>query len=288
MIATFARSVCVLAAVVTLSTTATSPLAAPAPASKTVPVAGALASYQNVPLWEKGRVPLATGNGPLDNPFLTVFLPPPGKANGASVIVAPGGGNVMLMYGGEGMDVAERYNEWGVTAFVLTYRLNPYGENARVADGARAVRVVRAHAAEWQLDPNRIGYVGFSAGSMMGRSFVAQATPGDAEAADPVERVSSRPDYLGLIYGPGRATAGEQLKNFPPTFLLSAAADATMSNGNAQLFLDMNKAGATVEMHIYQKGRHGFGASYKSPEFGEWMSTLRHFLVLGKFLPEDK
>src|SRR3954468_7248088 len=95
-------------------------------------------SNYNLHLWEPGKVPLATGDGPLDNPFLTVFLPPEGKRNGASMIVAPGGSNIMLMYGGEGMQVAERLNDWGIAAFVLTYRLSPhYNEAARVADGKR-------------------------------------------------------------------------------------------------------------------------------------------------------
>src|SRR6185437_14897752 len=97
----------------------------------------------NIPLWTEGTVPLAKGNGPLDNPFLTVFEPPPNKRNGSSVIVAPGGSNIMLMYGAEGMDIAERYNEWGVTAFVLTYRMSPaYNGEARSLDGKRAVQVV--------------------------------------------------------------------------------------------------------------------------------------------------
>ena len=96
-----------------------------------------LANY-NIPLWDAGKVPGAAGDGPLDAPFLTVFEPPPGKANGTAVIIAPGGSNLMLMYGLEGNEVAERMNDWGVTAFVLTYRLNPrYGEPARVADGTR-------------------------------------------------------------------------------------------------------------------------------------------------------
>jgi len=120
----------------------------------------------NIPLWEEGKAPLATGNGPLDNPFLTVFLPPEGKRNGSAVIVAPGGSNIMLMYGVEGLDIAERYNSWGVTAFVLTYRLSPrYGENVRVMEGKRAVQLVRSRAGEFKLDPNRVGYIGFSAGS---------------------------------------------------------------------------------------------------------------------------
>src|SRR5688572_20011646 len=95
-----------------------------------------LVSNINIPLWEEGKVPLATGNGPLDNPFLTVFAPPEGKRNGGSMIIAPGGSNIMLMYGGEGIDIAERFNDWGVTAFVLTYRLSPkYNAAARTLDG---------------------------------------------------------------------------------------------------------------------------------------------------------
>jgi acetyl esterase/lipase len=137
------------------------------------------AANYNIPLWE-GTAPMATGEGPLDRPFLTVFLPPEGKRNGGAVVVAPGGSNIMLMYGAEGMDIAERYNEWGVTAFVLTYRLSPkYNDAVRVLDGNRAIQVVRARAGEMKLGPHRIGYIGFSAGSNMGRSMVAAATAGD-------------------------------------------------------------------------------------------------------------
>ena len=98
------------------------------------------------------------------------------------------------------MEIAERFNDWGVAAFVLTYRLSPkYTENARVLDGKRAVQMVRARAAEWKLDPARIGFTGFSAGSNMGRSVVAASGPGDPNAADPIDRLSSRPDYLVLV-----------------------------------------------------------------------------------------
>src|SRR5262245_8919647 len=104
----------------------------------------------NIPLWEEGKVPRATSNGPLDAPFLTVFLPPEAKRNCTSVVIAPGGSNIMLMYGAEGMEIAERFNDWGAAAFVLTYRLSPaYGEEARVLDGNRAIRLVRTRAREW-------------------------------------------------------------------------------------------------------------------------------------------
>ena len=242
------------------------------------------AENYNIPLWDEGKVPMADGNGPLDIPFLTVFLPPEGKANGSSIIVAPGGSNIMLMYGGEGMEIAEKFNDWGFAAFVLTYRMSPrYNEAARAADGLRAVRLVRARAAEWKLDTTKIGFAGFSAGGSLGRAVGAGAAPGDQASADPIERVSSRADYLVLVYGPGRASAGEQLKNFPPTYLLSAAWDRGTANGTVQLFSDLNKAGAVAELHIYQKGRHGFGAATASPEFAPWMGTLQHFLKQGGF-----
>jgi acetyl esterase/lipase len=243
----------------------------------------------NIKLWEPGKVPLAAGEGPLDQPFLTVFLPPEKKRNGSAVVIAPGGSNIMLMYGVEGIEIAERFNDWGTTAFVLTYRLAPkYREDARVLDGNRAIRLLRSRAQEFKLDPNRIMFAGFSAGSSMARGVAAAAGPGDQNAADPVDRYDSKPNLLLMVYGPGRATPNEKLKEFPPTFLLSAAADAGAANGSAQLFLEMNKAGAVAELHIYQRGRHGFGAATTSPEYGPWMDTLNHFLKLNNFFEAKK
>ncbi|MCC7044992.1 MAG: alpha/beta hydrolase [Acidobacteria bacterium] len=254
-------------------------------AAQPLPVAGNV----NIPLWPAGAVPDALGDGPLDSPFLTVFAPPPDKRNGSSVIIAPGGSNIMLMYGAEGFEAAERYNEWGAVAFVFTYRLSPrYNEDVRVRDARRAVQVVRSRAREWGLDPNRIGYAGFSAGSNTARTVAATAVPGDPQATDPVGRVSSRPDYLVLVYGPGRATPEEPLKDFPPTFLVSAAADRGPSIGNAELFVGLTRAGATAELHVFQKGRHGFGTGFGSPEFGDWMLQLKRFLTLGDFLPGEQ
>src|SRR5206468_855918 len=103
-------------------------------------------------------------------------------------------------------------------------------------------------------------------------------------SSDPVARFSSRPDYAGLIYSAGYATPKENLKNFPPTFLCSAQWDRGPALGNAQLFTDLTKAGAVAELHVYQKGRHGFGSGFGSPEFGTWMSELKHFLEVGGFL----
>lgn len=254
-------------------------LACAALAASDKPRAADTSANFNIPLWDEGKVPLSKGDGPLDKPFVTVFLPH-GKANGASVVIAPGGSNIMLMYGGEGIDIAERYNDWGVTAFVLTYRLSPrYGDDARALDGNRAIQLVRSRAAEFKLDPKRVGYIGFSAGSNMGRLVVNASVAGDANASDPVARVSSRPDYLALIYGPGRPNPTEQLKTFPPVFLCAAQFDRGPSLGSAQFFSDLTRAGVPAELHLYQKGRHGFGSGFGSPEYSEWMSALKHFLV---------
>lgn len=247
----------------------------------------AFGANYNIPLWTEGTVPMAKGNGPLDNPFLTVFEPPAAKKNGASVIVAPGGSNIMLMYGAEGMDIAEQYNEWGVTAFVLTYRLSPtYNQDARSADGKRAVQVVRAKAAEMHLDPEKIGFIGFSAGGGLMRPFMATAGPGDPNAADPIERQSSKPNYLAFVYGAaGRAPQGESLKDYPPTFMVASQADTAQSLPAAQFFIDLTKAGAVAELHLYEKGHHGFGSGYGAPEFEDWMPRLEHFLKMTGFLP---
>lgn len=215
---------------------------------------------------------MSLDNGPLDKPFLTVFHAPAGKSNGGSVIIAPGGSNIMLMYGAEGMEIAERYNDWGVTAFVLTYRLAPrYNAAARGLDGKRAVELVRSRAAEFKLDPKRIGFIGFSAGSEIGRVVAA------ASGAE-------RPDYVGLVYSVGRPGVGEILKDFPPIFLCAAQDDRGPSLASAQFFMDLTKAGAVAELHLLQKGRHGFGSGFGSPEFGEWMLILKHFLEYGGFL----
>src|SRR5262252_7538087 len=174
------------------------------------PTAEKLAVNHEIPLWEESKVPLSKGDSALDKPFLTVFLPPEGTRNSGSVVVAPGGGNIMLMYGVEGQEIAERYNEWGVTAFVLTYRLSPrYRDDARTLDAKRAMQVVRSRASQFQIDPAKVGFIGFSAGSTLGHLLASNAGPGDPNAADPVDKQSSRPDYLGLVYGPGRIPPAE-------------------------------------------------------------------------------
>jgi acetyl esterase/lipase len=236
-----------------------------------------LPEMYNLALWPAGEAPLARGNGPLDNPFLTVILPPEDRRNGSAIVVAPGGGNIMLMYGSEGLEVAEKFAEWGFAAFVLTYRLSPrYGDDARVADAKRAIALVRSKAAEFQIDPKRVGLAGFSAGGTLGRAAAAASTG------------EEMPGFLVLVYGAGAAKPGEDLTKFPPTYLFTAAWDQGAVDETMPLFEGLNKAKAVVQLSILQKGRHGFGAGTFSEEYGEWMGSLRHFLKVAGFIPEGK
>jgi len=245
--------------------------------------------HVNIPLWPAGKVPLAVGTGPLDAPFLTAFLPPKEKRNGSAVVIAPGGSNIMLMYGVEGIELAERFNDWGTTAFVLTYRLEPkYHNDARTLDGNRAIRLLKSRAKEFGIDPDRILFSGYSAGSSMGRNVIAASGPGDPNAPDPIDRLDSKAHSLVMVYSAGNTSTKENFKTFPPTFLLAAAWDRGAANGSAQLFLDMNKDGGVVELHLFQRGRHGFGSAYTSPEYGHWMDILKHFLDVNNFFGSKK
>jgi acetyl esterase/lipase len=238
----------------------------------------------NIPLWPDGHVPGAVGNWAVDQPYLTVVLPDEGKGNGAAVIICPGGGNTTLFAHQEGMSIAEHLNAWGVAGFILTYRLNPrYRQDARDMDGRRAIRILRARAAEFKIDPNRIGMMGLSAGGGIVRSTGARTEPGDPSASDPIERVSSKLNFAISVYGAGRGAAGESLKDFPPTFLIAAAADQ-LSTGSVQFFLDLRKAGASAELHIYQKGRHGFGAADGHPILSDWMGRLHGWMENAGFM----
>ena len=254
-------------------------------AFSTFPAAAAPASDEklrlnfNIPLWPEGKVPGAAGDLPIDKPWLAAAFPPEGKANGTAVIIGPGGGNSDLFAHQEGMDVAEKLNSWGVTAFVFTYRLSPRypSQDIRTMDGARAVRLLRARAAEFHIDPNRIGLMGFSAGSNLIRPVAASPPPGDPNSADPVDRVSSRPDFTIMVYGAGRAAPGESLKDYPPTFIIAAAGDST-APGSAQFFIDLRKAGVNAELHLYQNGRHGFGLGEGHPVLSDWPGRCESWL----------
>ncbi len=152
-------------------------------------------------LWPAGA-PGAKGQSDNDKPTLTISLPPADKATGTAVVICPGGGYGGLAMGYEGVEVGEWFNSFGVAAFVLKYRHRGtgYGHPAPLEDAQRAIRTVRAQAGAWKIDPNRIGIMGFSAGGHLASSAGTHFEPGKPDAADPIDRVSSRPDFLILCY----------------------------------------------------------------------------------------
>ncbi len=194
----------------------------------------------------------------------------------------------MLMYGGRGPRHRRALQRLGRHGFVLTYRLSPrYGENARVLDGTRAIQLVRANAAAWKLDPARIGYIGFSAGSNMGtfrrrggsrRVMRTPPTRSTASARDPIIWRSS------MV--PDERRRANRSRTFRRPFSSRPPAIRGRRLANAQLFMDLTRAGAVAEMHVYQKGRHGFGSGFGSPAFGGWMAALQRFLA-SRRLPAD-
>lgn len=234
----------------------------------------------------------------IHHPTLTVYLPAPAVATGTAIIVVPGGGHSKLVMEHEGYNVGSWLAERGIAAFVLKHRLakddatpagtpQPYTiDRDAVADGQRALRLVRRRAAEWSLNPAAVGMVGFSAGGEVVAFTAMRAAPGNASAADPIDRESARPDFQALIY-PGKSSQIIPEKGAPPVFLAAGFGDRTdISEGLADVYLRFKRAGVPAELHIYAGAGHGFGlrAANKSPA-GAWPDRLREWLVDRKFIP---
>ena len=219
------------------------------------------------------------------NPSLTPFVPTTG-ATGVAVIIAPGGGHSKLCLGHEGYALAEWLREHGIAAFVLKYRLAREPGSAytiqehAMADTRRALRTVRSRAQEWGIKPDRIGIMGFSAGGELAAFAAMKSDPGKADAADPIERASSRPDFQALIY-PGTSNLFTVEKGMPPLFIACGYGDRPdIAEGMASLYLKYKAAGVKAELHIYSNAGHGFG--YKpntTTAAGAWPYRFREWLV---------
>ena len=199
------------------------------------------------------------------NPSITPYLPTADKATGTAVIIAPGGGHRVLCLGHEGNALGEWFAEHGVAAFVLKYRLAREPESTytvddhAMADTRRAIRMVRSRAAQWKINPERIGILGFSAGGELAALAAMKSDSGQPDAADAIERASSRPDYQVLIY-PGSSNRFTVEAGMPPVFIALGAKDRPdISVGMAELYLKYKKADVPAELHIYSNADHGFG-----------------------------
>jgi acetyl esterase/lipase len=238
---------------------------------------------QVIPLWEKGAPGFEDRrNEPelakdywvrnIHNPSITVFLPPEGKANGAAVLICPGGGHRELVYQAEGVEPAQFLNKLGVTAFVLKYRLaretnSPYSLSIHPRqDAQRAMRLIRSRAAEWHLDPDRIGVMGFSAGGEVAAMLVYSSSAGIAEAADPVDRANCRADFQIVIYpGPLAGPSGGVAADAPPAFFVVADDDSPVIVGSVLSQLEKyRQASRPIEVHLYAHGGHGFNMGNRS------------------------
>jgi acetyl esterase/lipase len=274
-------------------------------------------STNTILLWPDGA-PGALGKADKDIPTLTPFFPAPEKATGAAIIVCPGGG-----YGGlaehEGKDYALWLNDQGIMAFVLKYRLGSagYRHPIELGDAARAVRLVRATASALHLDPKRIGIMGSSAGGHLASTLLTHFDAGDPNAADPIDRMSSRPD-IGILCYPvitmgdkthsgsrdnllGKDPSPELIKflsnqlqvskDTPPCFLYHTAEDQAVPVENSLMFADaLARAGVPFDLHVYQNGKHGCGlgfephAKYVPGHLHPWTQQCEFWLKLQGFI----
>lgn len=270
-----------------------------------------LLAQSPIRLWE-GDAPNANGKEVIDIPTLTPFTAPKEKATGAAIVVLPGGGYRALSDVKEGSAVAEYLNSIGVTAFVLKYRLGPkYGQPNQLLDASRAMRMVRSRAKEWGIDANRIGILGFSAGGHLASTLAMHFDSGNPNAAEELEKVSSRPDLQVLIYPVitmgefthkgsklnllGENPSEELVKKYsnelqvtketPPAFIVHGLDDKTVPIENSLQYVQaLRKNGVPFEFHLYEKGAHGFGLAPTDPILSTWKDRMKDWLVLRNFV----
>ena len=228
----------------------------------------------------------------IHNPSIELYLAPPELANGMSVIVCPGGGNNTCNVGNEGVDIAKLFNSLGISCFVQRYRLKPFGSATdALLETQRAVRLIRANAKEWNIDPHKIGHMGFSAGGEQTARLALTYDAGKPDAVDPIDRESSRPDWLVLIYPgwvPNTLDMSHVPADVPPTFLVCAGTgDVFHAKQTVEFYNALFEVGRTmkpkplnIEMHIYGSGGHGGAISpRKGIPFGTWQQRFFEWAI---------
>jgi acetyl esterase/lipase len=262
-----------------------------------------------VPLWT-GEAPTGDGKSEKAEARITVHLPAPERTTGAAVVICPGGGYGGLAVDGEGHGIAKWLNGRGITGVVLEYRLPNGNYHRPLLDAQRAIRLTRSRASEWNIDPKRIGIMGFSAGGHLASTEGTHFDAGDAKASDPIERQSCRPDFMILVYpviSMGEKTHGVSRVNFlgaspsaklvdlfsnekqvteqtPPTFLTHAKTDGVVSVENSRMLCDALKAHhVSVELLEFPEGNHGYNG-YQGKEWDAWQKRSLEWLAEQGFL----
>jgi acetyl esterase/lipase len=256
-------------------------------------------SPPTIELWPEGA-PGATGTTDEDRPAITAYLPDRTNNTGAAVLICPGGGFMTRAVDHEGVLVAQWFKQRGVAGFVLRYRIRPvYTTNESLLDAQRGLRYVRTHAGEFQIDPNRIGIIGFSAGAALASGVALKAQPGESDAKDPIDQASSQVAFQILAYGsPGllgpdvsnrddsaaRRPTDTDWKSSPPTFLFGTTEDSMMIRRMADLYANLSRANVPVEAHFFAHGVHGVGFAQGDPVLGSWPELMWRWLRAGGFL----
>ncbi|NVM74407.1 acetyl esterase/lipase [Duganella sp. SG902] len=228
----------------------------------------------------------------IHDPSLTVARANPRHANGAAVVIVPGGGHRMLVFQNEGMVAARSLNRVGVTAFVLKYRLardqgSGYSiENDAAADLRRAVRWVRAHAAEYNVDPQRVGVMGFSAGGELVSLVADNPEPPPPARQDAIDKLSARPDFQVLVYPGPLGSPARAAQNAPPAFIVAGSNDKCCMPPALNLYQQLVAAGVSAELHLYADTDHAFNMGQRSERLSDahWPDRLHDWLSDGGWL----
>jgi acetyl esterase/lipase len=272
---------------------------------------GEVPGQERIPLWGD-KAPVGEGQFEEANAFITVFRPE--EPNGAAAVICPGGGYGGLVTGAEGTGIAQWLNTHGITGIVLEYRLPKGRRLVPLLDAQRAIRTVRTKAADWGIDPKRIGIVGFSAGGHLASTAATHFDDGSADAADPIERAGSRPDFAILVYPVitlgekghggsranllGPAPTAEEIDFFsnekqvsvstPPTYLAHALDDSVVSSENSRMFYEALLAQKVATEYLeLPSGNHGLNG-YKGPMWDAWQSGSLQWLASLKMIPESE
>jgi acetyl esterase/lipase len=260
-------------------------------------------------LWPEGA-PLAQGTDELDKPSITVYFPEKEKATNAAVLICPGGGYVTLALGHEGWQVAKWYNERGITAAILRYRYGTwdhkkYQHPAPFLDVSRAMRTLRSKSKEWNLNPEKIGVMGFSAGGHLASCLGTMHDGGNPLAKNSIDKISSKPNFMVLVYpvitfrtkhaftfGRGvllgenasqslidsMSTETRVSTQTPPTFLMYTDEDNINAMNGVLFYTALKENNVPAELHIYERGKHGYGMYPELNSIKDWTQRLENWL----------